>query len=115
MNFAPDIVSFGDLPGYGAWDTGHHREHLQFIQVLAQRTPAVLHPDRDLLSFLTAGEARKSQGQAHQAAHELLRDVTGVTGIDLGEIDFDNRDAFYSWLGYHRNEHAQIRQILGIV
>ena len=43
-NFAPDIVSFGDAAGYGAWDDGHAREHLGFVQMFAQRTPALLLP-----------------------------------------------------------------------
>lgn len=113
--FSPDQVSFGDLAGYGSWETGHYREHLQFVQVLAGMTPAVLIPDRDLFPFLTAGQARKSQIESHAAIHALLRAVTGVQGTDLSAVDLDDGTDFNNWLGYHSSEHSQIRQALGIV
>ena len=50
-NFSPDQVSFGDVAGMGAWDVAHMREHIQFIQVLSQQTPAIVLPDFDFLSF----------------------------------------------------------------
>lgn len=112
--FQPDQVAFHDMAGYGAWDIGHGREHLQFVQVLAQRTPAVQIPAFDMLAFLVAGNARKSILETHAEVHDLLRGATGVQGIDLSEVDFDQQDAFYDWLGYHATEHAQIRQALGI-
>lgn len=113
--FQPDIVTFNDLPGYGAWDTGHAREHLQFVQVLAQQTPPVLIPNFDLLSFLTAGQARRSMLQSHMNSHALLRQITAVSGIDLAQVNLDDNGDFDNWLGAHQSEHAQIRQALGIV
>jgi hypothetical protein len=113
-NFQPDQVTFQDLPGYGAWDIGHAREHMQFVQVLAKQTPAVLIPDFDFLQFLTAGQARKSIVQSHAQSHSILRGALGITGTDLSVLDLEGQDDFYSWLGYHASEHAQMRQVLGI-
>jgi hypothetical protein len=112
--FAPDLANFNDLAGYGAYDIGHAREHLQFVQVLAQQTPAILIPNFDFLQFLTAGQARRGVLDTHQNAHALLRQVTGVQGVDLSQVDLDKQDEFYDWLGTHQTEHAQIRQALGI-
>lgn len=112
--FAPDIASFGDAAGYGSFDVGHYREHLQFVQVLSQQTPAVILPDFDFLQLLTAGQARRSMLESHQSSHALLRQVTGVQGVDLSQFDLDKQDDFYSWLGYHQVEHQQIRAALGI-
>jgi len=112
--FSPDLTSFNDIAGYGAFDVGHYREHLQFVQVLAQQTPAILIPDFDFLTFLTAGQARRSVLDTHQNSHALLRQVTGVQGVDLSQFDLDKEDQFNDWLGYHQTEHAQIRQVLGI-
>lgn len=111
--FSPDQCSFGDLAGMGAWDISHGREHIQIIQVFAGR--GVNLPDPDLLTLLTAGGARSSQVQSHYAHHQLLRVQTGVDGIDLGQVNFDDQGDFYSWLGYHAQEHLLLRQALGIV
>lgn len=112
--FSPDQVGFKDMPGYGAWDMGHYREHLQFVQVLAQQTPPILIPDFDLMTFLTGGPVRTSIVQSHAQAHNLLRGALGITGVDLSVVNMDDEGSFYDWLGTHATEHAQIRQNLGI-
>jgi hypothetical protein len=114
-NFSPDQVSFNDIPGYGAWDVGHHREHLQFVQVLSQQTPAIVLPDFDFMAFLSSGQAQGSNLQSHAQAHNLLRSALNINGIDLSEVSLDRPDDFYNWLGYHETEHATMRQILGII
>lgn len=114
-NFLPDIASFGDIAGYGAWDVGHAREHLQFVQVLAQQNPPVVLPDYDFGVFLSAGQAIRSMLDSHQTVHALLRQITGVSGIDLSQGDLTKEADFYNWTGYHQQEHSQIRQVLGII
>jgi hypothetical protein len=111
--FSPDQCSFGDVAGMGAWDISHGREHIQFIQVLAAN--GVNLPDPDLLMLLTAGNARASQLQSHFTQHQLLRQATGVEGIDLSQVNLNDAGDFYNWLGYHATEHQQLRQALGIV
>lgn len=113
--FSPDQVAFGDAPGYGAWDVSHAREHMQFVQVLAQKTPPVLIPDFDMLQFLTAGRARNSVLQSHAQSHNLLRAALGITGADLSVSNLDDQGGFYDWQGVHSTEHSLIRQVLGIV
>jgi hypothetical protein len=112
--FQPDQVTFRDAAGYGAWDTAHYREHLQFVQVLAAQTPPILLGNYDLSTMLTAGTARKSIQESHQSAHELLADITGITATDFSGFDLENPEDFYSFLSYHSTTHAQIRQFLGV-
>jgi len=112
--FQPDQATFGDIAGYGAFDIGHAREHIQFVTTLQQQSPAVLIPDFDFLSFLTAGNARKSIVQSHAQAHQLLRSALGISGSDLSAVNLDDQGSFYDWLGSHATEHATIRQQLGI-
>ncbi len=112
--FQPDQVTFGDLAGYGAWDIGHGREHLQFVQALSTQVPPVLLPNFDLLTFLTAGQARSSMVQSHAQAHVLLRAALGITGNDLSVVNLDDQGEFYDWTGFHATEHAIIRQSLGL-
>lgn len=113
--FQPDQCTFGDLAGYGGWDIGHGREHIQFVQALAALTPPILVPNFDLLSLLTAGQARQSMIQSHAASHALLRAALGITGTDLSAVNLDDQGSFYDWTGYHATEHAQIRQALGMI
>ena len=114
-NFQPDQATFGDPVGYGNWDDGHAREHLQFAQMFALQSPTVFIDGADLLSFLaTTGSTRQSQLQAHQKVHGLLRQPSGITGIDLAAVNLDDEAGFYQWLTLHATEHAQIRQFLGI-
>ncbi len=112
--FSPDQVAFDDAPGYGAWDIGHAREHIQFVQVLAAQSPSIEIPDYNMLSFFTAGSARGSIAQSHSDVHNLLRGALGITGVDLSVLDFKDQASFYDWLAYHSAEHAQIRQIIGL-
>ena len=112
--FQPDQVAFQDSPGYGGWDIGHAREHIQFVQVLAGQNPTIPINDYNMLSFLTAGSARQSILQTHSDVHNQLRAALGITGVDLSVANFDDQGSFYDWLGYHATEHAQIRQILGL-
>jgi hypothetical protein len=112
--FRPDFVSFGDVAGYGAWDDGHAREHLTFVQTFAQQSPAILIPAYDFLTFLTAGQGQQQLLESHFAVHQMLRNATGVNGVDLTQVRLDNADDLMGWLSYHRDEHAAIRQVLGM-
>jgi hypothetical protein len=113
-NFAPDQVTFGDVPGLGDWDIAHYREHQQFVQVLAEQTPPILLDNYDLMQMLTAGGERSAALESHNVVHTLLRQITGVGGTDYSQFNYDSEDDFYSFLGYHSTEHQQLRQALGI-
>lgn len=112
--FAPDQVTFKDLPGYGLWDVGHAREHSAFVQTLAQQVPSVAISDYNLLSFLTAGAARGVMIQSHNEAHQALSAALGITAVDYTQYNLDDPNDFYTFLGYHASNHAEIRQALGI-
>ena len=113
--FSPDQVTFDDGPGLGVWDDSHHREHQQFVEVLAQQVPAVLIPNYDFLQFLTSGNARRSIADSHQKAHDQLGQILGITATDFSDYDLSKQDDFYNFLGYHATVHSQIRLALGIV
>ena len=113
--FSPDQVTFKDDPAYGFWDDSHYREHQQFVQVLSGQSPPVLIDSYDFLQMLTAGAQRSVIWDSHTAAHNLLRQITGVSGTDYSQFNLDSEDDFYNFLGYHSSEHAAIRQALGIM
>lgn len=113
-DFQPTQVEFGDVPGYGAWDIGHGREHIRFVQTLAALATPVLIPDADLLSLLTGGPTSRESFDTHQTIHGLLRDITGVGGVDYTDFRLDQETEFYAFLSYHEQEHAQLRAAFGL-
>lgn len=114
--FAPSQVTFNDNPvGYGQFDIGHYREHIQFVQVLAARSPVILLPDPDFGAMLMGGRSQRESMEQHQVVHDLLRQITGVQGVDYTDFRMDDESDFYSFLSYHETEHAQIRAALGIM
>lgn len=113
-NFSPDHVTFGDLPGYGTWDTGHYREHLQFVQLLAGQATPFLLADYDFSAMLTDRNRLRDALILHQASHNVLSQQTGISALDFSGFDLQNPDDFYSFLGYHSESHRQLRQAFGI-
>ena len=113
--FSPDQVTFNDIPGLGMWDDNHGREHQQFVQVLATKTPAILLDNYDFLQMLTSGNAKSSILDTHNSAHTQLRQITGVSGTDYSQFNLEQEEDFYNFLGYHATEHMAIRLALGIV
>ena len=114
-NFQPDTCTFQDFIGYGAWDIGHDREHLQFVQIAAGMSPSIVLPAYDLLNVLTSRHTQRAQLEAHQASHELLSTIAGITTVDFTQFDLSKQDDFYNFLGYHQTTHQQLRQFFGIV
>jgi hypothetical protein len=113
--FAPDQCAFKDIAGYGAYDTAHAREHLQFVQTYTLLASEIPIPAYDFQQFLTGGQARQSIMLSHYQTHLLLRAPFGIEGVDLTAFNLDSEDDFYSFLGYHSQEHILIRQQLGII
>lgn len=112
--FVPDQCTFNDFPGMAQWDDNHYREHLQFVQVLAEASPPILLADYDFLQMLTAREGRAYIVDSHNVAHRLLQKICGFTGTDYSQYDLSQEGDFYSFLGYHSADHASIRAFLGI-
>lgn len=112
--FSPDQVTFNDIPGMAQWDDSHYREHLQFVQTLAGLSPPILLADYDFLQMLTAQEGRRSVIESHNVAHRLLQQICGFTGTDYSGYNLAQEGDFYSFLGYHAQDHASIRSFLGI-
>jgi len=113
--FSPDFVFPGDRIGFGWWLDSHALEHKQFVAIGFQSAPVVFVPDYDLLSWDWDNKvAQEDWHSVHEATHEALRQRTGVEGLDLSVVDFDDPEYFLLWMDNHAFEHAQIRQALGI-
>jgi hypothetical protein len=79
----------------------------------AQATP-ILIPDYDLTSWNNSKSFARIWLVTHESVHEQLRSITGVSGINLADVNLDNEEEFYTWLDAHRNEHALLRRAFGI-
>ena len=105
---------FGDIAGNGLFLVGHYRNHLQYNDVLAKRTPPVLLPEFPILTVEAGKIGRKSWLNSHQDWHELLRPLANTTGVDLSEVNMDNEAEFYQWIDAHNAEHRFFDQFFGV-
>jgi hypothetical protein len=112
--FKINEFEFGDAAGGGFWLVEHYRNHLQYNDVLAKRTPPVLLPVFPIMSVEGGKIGRRSWLDSHQSWHELLRPLAGATGVDLSVVDMDNENEFTQWMGAHNAEHAFLDQAFGI-
>jgi len=113
--FNHDQIAFGDAAGFGIWRLEHAYEHTEFVQVLAGLSPPVFASDYPFFDWLADKGFQTTWLDTHQSVHDFLRSVTGVGGVDLSNVDFDDQQQWYDWHGAHATEHAQLRAAFGIV
>lgn len=104
----------GDQEGFGLWRTEHYYDHAQ-LNLLCRNlsTPRVL-PEYDILNWQDGEEEKRLWLAGHMDMHQALRDVTGVTGVDLNEVDWENPISLFNWLENHAAEHDLFDQLLGV-
>src|SRR5215469_13521978 len=113
--FVHDQAIFGDAAGFGIWRLEHAYEHTQFVQVLAARSPPLLLSDYPFLDWHDNKGFQTTWLDTHSRTHDFLRQVTGVGGYDeLADVNFDEPQQWYDWMGGHSQEHRDLRSALGI-
>ena len=112
--FNPTIFLAGDRAGQGRWEVGHYRQHLNYLNHLAQLLTPVLLPDHPLLTMGRTKLERRVWLEDHQEVHSTLRIYANVTGIDLSAVDFDDPEQFSVWLDDHALEHSLIDAAFGL-
>jgi hypothetical protein len=105
---------FGDQAGWAQYLQEHWYEHVQFVQVGQANPTPVIIPDFDLTSWDNTTEFARNWLTTHEDVHDILRGITGVSGINLADVDLGKPDEFYLWLDAHANEHVQLRQAFGL-
>jgi hypothetical protein len=108
------VFLFGDDAGFAQYRQEHWYEHVQFVQIGQGLGAPKLIPDYDLTSWQNSSEFARSWLTTHETVHEILRAFTGVSGINLADVNLSNESEFYEWLDAHRAEHAQLRTAFGI-
>jgi len=105
----------GDEAGFAQYRQEHWYEHRQFVAIGQANHPVILIPDYDLTTWQDGNQAfTTSWLTTHESVHEALRYYTGVTGINLADVNFAKEDEFYEWIDAHRQEHAALRKAFGI-
>jgi hypothetical protein len=112
--FFHDQFLFGDQAAFAQYRQEHWYEHIQFVQIAQAQTVPILIPDYDLTSWQDSTEFVRNWLVTHESLHEDLRSITGVSGVNLADVDFSKEAEFYTWLDAHRTEHAQLRTAFGI-
>jgi len=104
-----------DPAGFSIWLQEHYLEHAQFVRIFQSQTPPIFIPDYNFALWSDEKKVVSAWLEAHQAAHENIRTRTGVSGIDLADVDLSKDDEWYTWMDDHADEHGLIRSALGIV
>ena len=112
--FFHDQFLFGDDAAFGQYRQEHWLEHVQFVQIAQQQATPILIPDYDLTSWQNDQRFERFWLTTHESVHERLRQITGVGGVNLADVDLSNEGEFYTWIDAHRDEHAALRKAFGI-
>lgn len=113
--FFHDQFLFGDQPAFAQYRQEHWYEHVQFVQIAQKHAPTPISvPDYDLTSWQNTTDFARIWLDTHENVHAILRGITGVSGVNLADVNFGNEAEFYQWIDAHRNEHVALRQAFGI-
>lgn len=113
--FLANEVVWGDVQGFGQWQVGHARQHLRYLGVLAKRTPPIILPDVPLWSVGDNQlEIRAWLNDHYFASHVLLRNITGISGVDFSVVNFSNPESFYDFVDLHNSEHSLLDIAFGV-
>lgn len=113
--FTHDQCLYGDDEGFGYWHDEHWLEHIQFIQIGLGTTPPVFVPSYNFAQWSWEPELAVRWLAAHSEVHDVLRSLTGISGTDLSVTDLRDETSWYEWMDSHAQEHALLRQALGII
>ena len=108
------IAAFGDRAGLGAWEVGHYRQHLHYLDVLAGLSPPVVLPSIPLLSMGTTELEQRIFLHDNASAHELIRPYANISGIDLSAANLNDADEFSQWMDAHASEHELLDNAFGL-
>lgn len=112
--FRPDLSLPGDPAGWGRWLFGHYLEHQTFSTAAFNATPSISVQDYNLASWSDQKSVVTVWLNQHQNVHAVLRGQSGITGIDLSEVDLSDPDSFLEWMQIHSTEHQELRTFYGI-
>ena len=102
--FQLTFLEYGDSAGLGAYEIGHYRQHRNYVDALAAQNITI--PDIPILHILGDNPAELAQWlNDHEGLHELLRQHSGVTGVNLADLNPQSAEDFYIWLDNHAAEH----------
>jgi len=112
--FFHDQLLFGDETAWAQYLQEHWYEHSEFVNIAAAQMPPILLPAYDLTSWRNTTDFARNWLITHENVHQQLRQVSGVAGVNLADVDLGKESEFYIWIDAHRTEHARLRSAFGI-
>lgn len=96
------------------WSFHNQDEHNKIVQALflSPQNLAAINYILDPMPDLRSPEI-KNWSYRHQAAHTAFNDALGLSGSDLTNVDWSQRDQVESWIYLHAREHVFAQQALG--
>lgn len=97
--------------GFRQWVWDNAQDHIEIVTGIHQLTGTALNqyiidpfPEREPGVWLAT----------HQSAHDDMNQFLGLPGNNLQTVDFKNRQQLEAWLWLHWQEHAAVRNAIGI-
>ncbi|HEY6254037.1 MAG TPA: hypothetical protein VI685_29135 [Candidatus Angelobacter sp.] len=84
------------------------------MRIFQSETTPIFIPDYNFALWSDDKKVQAAWLEAHEATHQALRTFTGVSGIDLADVDLSQDDQFFEWMDDHAAEHADLRGALGL-
>lgn len=97
-------------PEFMSWAFAHAAHHRDIIRAIYQNTGVSLQE-----FVLDPFDPKNPQTwlYQHQIMHKDMDAVLGISGYDLLDVDFQNRDNFAGWVWLNADEHRQAALGLG--
>lgn len=104
----------GDEEGFGLWRSEHYYDHVALNLGARNLSSPVVVPEYDIASWDTGEDQRRLWLSGHYDMHLALRAATGISGIDLTQVNWNDPEELFSWLENHAVEHLILDQAFSI-
>ncbi len=94
------------------WSFAHAAHHRDIIRTIYEKVGIQLQADYVLDPF-SVNDAGVWIYQ-HQLMHQEFEPILGISGFDLLDVDFKNKDEFAGWIWLNANTHYEAANILRI-
>lgn len=97
--------------GFDKWIFDHWQDHVEISQAIKAQLGLTL-PEWPIFPFTP--ESPDSWNRMHQSMHSDMLNAIGVSGTDLGQVDWDDPTDVQAFYDLNYQEHSNARQALRI-
>lgn len=85
-------------------------QHLQIVRQARAQKNVIL---REYVLDPISSDDPATWLRVHQQAHAEFTEALGIAGVDLTDVDFNDKEQLNSWMRLHGDEHRLAADMLG--